>query len=144
MNKDEFFMKIAIQEAKEAAIAQEVPVGAVITCGDQLIAKAHNQTETLNDVTAHAEMLALTAAMDSMSSKYLTECTLYITLEPCVMCAGAIGLSQIKKIVYAADDSKRGYSKFQPPILHKKTIVETGLLQTEASELLKDFFKDRR
>ena len=144
MNKDEFFMKMALQEAEIAAENHEVPVGAVIVCGDKLIAKAHNQTEQLNDITAHAEMLALTAAMDAMGSKYLAECTLYVTLEPCVMCAGAIGLSQIGRIVYAASDPKRGYSRCKIAVFHKNAKVETGLFEEEASGLLKSFFKARR
>ncbi len=144
MNHDDFFMKMALQEAEIAFRNHEVPVGAVITCGDKLIAKAHNQTEQLNDVTAHAEMLALTAAMEAMGSKYLTDCTLYITLEPCFMCAGAIGLSQISRVVYAASDSKRGYSQCETPILHKNTVVEKGIFEKEASDMLKSFFKARR
>lgn len=137
-------MRIALQEAEKAAELHEVPVGAVIACGDKLVAKAHNQTETLNDITAHAEMLALTAAMEATGSKYLPDCTLYITLEPCIMCAGAIGLSQIKRIVYAASDSKRGYSRIDTPVFHKNAKVETGLFEDEASQLLKNFFKARR
>lgn len=144
MNRDEFFMKIALQEAEKAAKSHEVPVGAVIVCGDKLVAKAHNQTESLNDITAHAEMLALTAAMEATGSKYLPDCTLYVTLEPCIMCAGAIGLSQIKRIVYAASDSKRGYSRMDIPVFHKNAKVEIGLFEDEASQLLKNFFKARR
>ena len=117
MDIDLFFMQIALQEAKKAAEKHEVPVGAVVACGNNLIAKAHNQTETLNDITAHAEMLAITSAMQAINSKYLPECSLYITLEPCIMCAGAIGLSQIKRIIYAAGDSKRGYSRADIQIL---------------------------
>jgi len=137
-------MKIALQEASLAAEKHEVPIGAVIVCGDQIIAKAHNQTEMLNDITAHAEMLALTAAMQAMSSKYLPDCSLYVSLEPCVMCAGAIGLSQIKRVIYAAKDSKRGYTRCQIPIFHKQTEVIHGICETEAIQLLQNFFKARR
>jgi tRNA(adenine34) deaminase len=143
MNKDEYFMKIALQEAALAAEKHEVPIGAVIVCSDQIIAKAHNQTEMLNDITAHAEMLALTAAMEAMSSKYLPDCCLYVTLEPCVMCSGAIGLSQIKRVVYAAKDSKRGYTRCQIPIFHKQTEVIRGVCE-QAVQILQTFFKARR
>lgn len=144
MNKDDFFMNIALQEAELAAANHEVPVGAVIVCNDKIIAKAHNQTEMLNDITAHAEMLALTAAMEAMGSKYLTDCSLYITLEPCIMCAGAIGLSQISRVIYAASDSKRGYSRCNIPIFHKNTEIKVGLFEEKASAMLKTFFKARR
>lgn len=137
-------MKIALKEARLAAEKHEVPIGAIIVCGDQIIAKAHNQTEMLNDITAHAEMLALSAAMEAMSSKYLPDCSLYVSLEPCVMCAGAIGLSQIKRVIYAAKDSKRGYTRCQIPIFHKQTVVSQGICETEAAQLLQRFFKERR
>ena len=144
MNKDEYFMKIALQEAAFAAEKHEVPIGAVLVCADQIIAKAHNQTEMLNDITAHAEMLALTAGMEAMSSKYIPDCSLYVTLEPCVMCAGAIGLSQIKRVIYAAKDSKRGYTRCKIPIFHKQTEVIQGICETESVQLLQHFFKARR
>ncbi|MFO7788984.1 MAG: nucleoside deaminase [Bacteroidales bacterium] len=144
MNKNELFMRMALQEATLASEAGEIPVGAVLTCGDRVIARAHNQTETLQDATAHAEMLALTAGMAYMSSKYLPECHLYVSLEPCIMCAGAIGLSQIKQLHYAAGDEKRGYRQYGVKILHPKTEVFSGLFESESEALLKTFFKARR
>ncbi len=141
---DEYFMKIAFQEAQKAADADEVPVGAVIVCNNQVLAKAHNQTELLTDVTAHAEMLAITAAMQNLGSKYLNECTLYVTLEPCVMCAGALAWSQIGKIVYAAEDEKRGFERIGRKLLHPKTEVNIGIMQNESSHLIKEFFKKKR
>lgn len=144
MNKNEIFMRMALQEAGLAAEAGEIPVGAVLTCGDRVIARAHNQTETLQDATAHAEMLALTSGMASMSSKYLPECNLYVSLEPCIMCAGAIGLSQIKQLHFAAGDEKRGYRKYRGNILHPKTEVFSGLCASESADMLRTFFKARR
>ena len=141
---DNYFMKEALKEAKKAADKDEVPVGCVIVCDNQIIARAHNYTEALNDVTAHAEMQAFTSAADYLGGKYLNECTLYVTLELCVMCAGASYWSQIKKIVYGAKDEKRGFSKLSKNILHPKTEVVSGLLQDECSKLLTNFFKSKR
>ena len=139
-----YFMKEALKEAEKALGKDEVPVGAVVVCENQIIARAHNYTENLNDVTAHAEMQAFTAAADHLGGKYLNECTLYVTLEPCVMCAGASYWTQIKKIIYSAKDRKRGFSKLSENILHPKTAVESGLMSAECSKLLTDFFKLKR
>jgi tRNA(adenine34) deaminase len=141
---DIYFMEMAIQEAKIAAQNGEIPVGAVVVCNDILIAKTHNQTEKLNDVTAHAEILAITAATDYLGGKYLKNCTLYVTLEPCVMCAGALYWSQIGRVVYGASDDKRGYSLLNQKILHPKTKLTKGVLETEIQMLLQDFFRQLR
>lgn len=144
---DEFFMRQALHEAEEAARKGEVPVGAVIVVNDRIIARGHNLTETLNDVTAHAEMMAITSAADALGGKYLPQCTLYVTVEPCPMCAGALGWSQIGRIVYGASDPKRGFTRFcreNLSPLHPKTIVTTGVLSEEAGELMSDFFKAKR
>jgi tRNA(adenine34) deaminase len=141
---EEYFMKKAIEQAKTAFDKNEVPVGAVIVYKNSVIAAAHNLTETLNDVTAHAEMSAFTSASNRLGAKYLNECTLYVTLEPCVMCAGASYWTQIGKIVYGATDEKRGFSKFSRQILHPKTIVNAGVCKDECSELISDFFKKHR
>lgn len=138
------FMKMALDEARAAAAQGEVPVGAVVVCQDRVIARAHNLTETLVDVTAHAEMQAITAAAAFLGGKYLDQCTLYVTLEPCVMCAGAIGWSQLGRLVYGASDDKRGYTLYAPSALHPKTRVTAGILAAEASEIVVDFFKRRR
>lgn len=140
----EYFMKKAIIEAQKAYDENEIPVGAIIVVNNQIIAKAHNQTERLQDVTAHAEILAITAASDYLGTKYLKECTLYVTLEPCPMCAGALAWSQIGKIVFAASDIKKGFSLINNPLLHPKTIVEKGILENESKELLQQFFRKRR
>ena len=137
-------MRQALEEAKKAAAADEVPVGAVIVCNDRIIARGHNLTETLTDVTAHAEMQAITAAANFLGGKYLTDCTLYVTVEPCVMCAGALGWSQISKIVYGAADEKRGFTRFAPNSLHPKTEVISSVLEADCSELMKDFFRKKR
>ena len=137
-------MQQALQEARKAAEAGEVPVGAVVVCRDRIIARAHNLTETLNDVTAHAEMQAITSAAASLGGKYLTDCTLYVTLEPCVMCAGAIAWSQMGKLVFGAVDEKRGYRRYAPQALHPKTEVVTGVKAEECAQLMKDFFKKKR
>lgn len=145
--RDEYYMGIALQEAREAARRDEVPVGAIITVGDRIIAKGHNLTETLNDVTAHAEMMAITAAADALGGKYLPQCTLYVTVEPCPMCAGALGWSQIGRIVYGASDPKRGFTRFcrdNLSPLHPKTIVTPGVLAEEAAQLMSDFFRSKR
>ena len=144
MANDEFFMKEALKEAQKAFEKDEVPVGAVIVHNNKIIARAHNLTETLNDVTAHAEMQAFTAAANNIGGKYLTDCTLYVTLEPCVMCAGAAFWSQISRVVYGATDIKRGYSIIESPLLHPKTEVLKGVLENDCAMLLKEFFKKKR
>jgi len=141
---DKYFMKQAFEEAMKALEKKEVPVGAVIVCNDRIIARAHNMTETLKDVTAHAEMLAITAATEFLGGKYLNNCTLYVTLEPCSMCAGALNWSQIGRVVYAATDEKRGYSLFSPCLLHPKTEVSSGIMADEAKMVIVDFFKNKR
>ena len=141
---DEYFMKRALAEAEQAFREGEIPVGAVVVCQNKIIARAYNQTETLTDVTAHAEMLAITSATGWLGGKYLTGCTLYVTLEPCVMCAGALGWTQIERIVWGASDPKRGFQKFAPEALHPKTVVSGGILAPECEELLRSFFEARR
>ena len=141
---DEYFMKEAIKEAQKAFERDEVPVGSVVVCNKQIIARAHNFTQRLNDVTAHAEMQAFTSAADFLGGKYLNECTIYVTLEPCVMCGGASYWAQLKKIVYGAKDIKRGYSQLSKNILHPKTEVISGIMAAECSKLLTDFFKKKR
>ena len=141
---DEYFMNEALKEAQKAFDADEVPVGAVIVANHKVIARGHNYTERLNDVTAHAEMQAITSAANAIGGKYLTDCTLYVTLEPCVMCAGALQWSQITKIVYGAEDEKRGYSKLAKGALHPKTSIVGGVLKEQCSELLKVFFIKKR
>lgn len=141
---DSGFMKIALEEARAAYTAGEIPVGAVIVCAGKVIARAHNLTETLHDVTAHAEMQAITAAADYLGGKYLNECTLYVTVEPCAMCAGALGWAQIGRIVYGARDEKRGYSVYAPSALHPKTKVSGGVMADDAAALMMDFFRARR
>ena len=142
--KDEQLMAKAVAEAQIALEAGEVPIGAVIVCNDRVIARAHNLTETLCDVTAHAEMQAITAAANMLGGKYLTDCTLYVTVEPCPMCAGAIGWAQIKRIVYGARDEKRGFEKYAPGVLHPKSTVTGGVLEEECKDLMQNFFKARR
>lgn len=144
MADDNFYMKQALMEAEKAATRGEVPVGAVVVCRDRIIARTHNLTETLNDVTAHAEMQAITAAANALGGKYLTDCTLYVTVEPCVMCAGAIAWAQTGRLVFGAEDEKRGYQRFAPQALHPKTEVVKGLMADECAALMKDFFKKRR
>jgi tRNA(adenine34) deaminase len=141
---DTYFMKQALVQAKKAYDKDEVPVGAIIVCDNHIIARAHNYTEVLNDVTAHAEMQAFTAAADYLGGKYLNECTLYVTLEPCVMCGGAAYWAQLKKVVYGAKDEKRGFSTLTQNILHPKTEIEGGLLKEECVTLLSNFFKSKR
>jgi tRNA(adenine34) deaminase len=144
MKEDAYYMRQAIDEAISAAEAGEVPVGAVVVCQDQIIARAHNLTQTLNDVTAHAEMQVITAAADALGSKYLSECTLFVTVEPCVMCAGAISWAQLGRLVFGADDQKRGYRKYADNLLHPKTTVVTGILADECADLMKRFFVKKR
>ena len=141
---DESFMQEALKEARDAFAAGEVPVGAIIVCQNRIIARAHNLTELLNDTTAHAEMQAYTSASHFLGGKYLNECTLYVTLEPCVMCAGAAFWTQLGRIVYGADDKKRGYRLVNSMILHPKTQVTSGVLAEKSTTLLKQFFKDKR
>jgi tRNA(adenine34) deaminase len=141
---DEYFMRQALAEAKNAFDRDEVPVGAIVVAKNLIIARAHNLTETLNDVTAHAEMQAITAAANSTGNKYLEGCTLYVTIEPCVMCAGALFWSQIDKLVFGAYDPKRGYSRSTMPLLHPRTIVIPGILADESELLMKEFFKRKR
>ncbi len=141
---DAYYMKQALSEAQLAAERGEIPVGAVVVCKDRIIARAHNLTETLADVTAHAEMQAITAAAATLGGKYLNECTLYVTLEPCVMCAGAIAWAQMGRLVFGAGDEKRGYQRYAPNALHPKTVVVTGILAEECATLMKDFFIARR
>ena len=144
MADDTFYMKQALQEARKAFERGEVPVGAVVVCRDRVIARSHNLTEALNDVTAHAEMQAITAAADYLGAKYLSDCTIYVTVEPCVMCAGAIAWSQMGRLVFGAADEKRGYQRFAPNALHPKTVVVQGLMADECAGLMKDFFKKKR
>lgn len=141
---DDSFMKEALKEARKAFDADEVPIGAIIVCNNKIIARAHNYTERLNDVTAHAEMQAFTSAANHLGGKYLTECTLYVTLEPCPMCAGASYWTQIKKIVFAARDEKRGYALYSDKLLHPSTEIIGGIMEQEAKKILKDFFKKKR
>lgn len=141
---DEEYMRCALSQARLAFEKDEVPVGAVVVCRDHIIARAHNLTETLHDVTAHAEMQAITAAADALGGKYLDVCTLYVTVEPCVMCAGAIGWAQMGRIIYGASDPKRGFASFAPHALHPKTQVTGGVLEEECAQLMKDFFKRKR
>lgn len=141
---DDYFMNEALKEARKAFDAGEVPVGAVIVADKKIIARAHNFTERLIDVTAHAEMQAITAAANAIGGKYLNDCTLYVTLEPCLMCAGALQWSHITKIIYGASDEKKGFSKINQPVLHPKTTVIKGVLENECSKILKDFFQSKR
>lgn len=141
---DEYFMKAAIREAQQAFDKDEVPIGAVIVCRNQIIARAHNLTETLNDVTAHAEMQAITSAAGYLGGKYLSGCTLYVTVEPCPMCAGALYWSQIDKIVFGIRDEKRGYSLLSNKLLHPKTTVKSGVCETDILNLMKNFFLSKR
>jgi tRNA(adenine34) deaminase len=139
-----YFMRAALQEARQAAADNEIPVGAVVVLDNRIIARAHNQTERLNDVTAHAEMLALTAAANYLGSKYLMDCSLYVTLEPCVMCAGALAWAQIGRVIYGASDEKRGFVRTSSAILHPKTTVAYGILEAECADLLREFFQRKR
>ena len=141
---DEYFMQQALLEAGIAAAEDEAPVGAVIVCNDRIIARAHNLTERLKDPTAHAEMLAITSAAGSLGAKYLTECRLYVTVEPCVMCAGAIGWAQLATVIYGTPDEKRGFTRFAPHALHPKTKARNGILATECAGLMKVFFQNKR
>ncbi|MBR3745214.1 MAG: nucleoside deaminase [Bacteroidales bacterium] len=141
---DNQYMQMALEQARAAGERNEIPIGAVVVCKGRVIARAHNLTETLNDPTAHAEMQAITAATEYLGGKYLTDCTLYVTVEPCPMCAAALAWAQIPRVVYGADDPRRGYSLFSPSLLHPRTKVTKGVLADECSTLMKDFFKARR
>lgn len=144
MGEDERYMREALQEARYALADGEIPIGAVVVGRGRVIGRGHNMTEKLHDTTAHAEMLAVTAATEALGGKYLTDCTLYVTVEPCPMCAGALNWAQIGRIVYGAINPRRGYSLFTPSLLHPKTQVAAGVLAEECSALMKDFFKERR
>lgn len=144
LKKDELYMRKALAEAEEAMRAGEIPIGAVVVCKDRIISRAHNLTETLCDVTAHAEMQAITSAANLLGGKYLTDCTLYVTVEPCVMCAGAIGWAQIPRVVYGAADEKRGFHEYAPRAMHPKATVTGGVLEEECARLMKEFFRGRR
>ena len=144
MTTDEQYMLRALEQAQMATDRDEVPVGVVVVCQDRIIARGHNLTETLNDVTAHAEMQAVTAAANALGGKYLSDCTLYVTVEPCVMCAGALAWAQVGRIVYGASDPKRGYSVYAPEALHPRTQVTAGVLAEECGELMRQFFKSKR
>ena len=141
---DERFMSMALDEARLAMSEGEIPVGAVMVCRGRVVARAHNQTEALNDVTAHAEMIAITSAANLIGGKYLTDCTLYVTVEPCSMCASALGWAHVSRVVYGASDEKRGYRRLAPGVLHPKTIVSAGVLSDDCAALMKDFFRERR
>ncbi len=141
---DDYFMKQALKEAQKAYEQKEVPVGAVVVCNNKIIARAHNSTELLTDVTAHAEILAITAASNYLGSKYLNDCTLYVTVEPCVMCAGAIQWAQVGKVVFATPDEKSGFLRFGKELLHPKTKLEMGVLAGEAKNMMQRFFIERR
>ncbi len=144
MFSDEYFMKIALREAEIARESGEVPVGAIVVSQNQVIARGHNQTELLKDVTAHAEMIATTAAANGLNNKYLNDCTLYVTLEPCAMCAGALAWAQLGRLVYGASDEKRGFTRHEPNLLHPKTVVVSGIMEIACGELLREFFKEKR
>lgn len=144
LKKDEQYMRRAIDEARQALEEGEIPIGAVVVAGGRIISRAHNQTETLHDVTAHAEMLAITAASNALGGKYLTDCTLYVTVEPCPMCAGAIGWAQVPRIVYGTADEKRGYRRYAPNVLHPRANAVGGILEEECRQLMLEFFKRLR
>ena len=144
MTDDEKYMRMALEEARKAMERDEVPIGAVIVCRGRVVGRGHNLTETLTDVTAHAEMQAITAASETLGGKYLTDCTLYVTVEPCLMCAGALGWSQITRVVYGANDDKRGYHTYCQSPFHKRTEVTGGILADECAALMRDFFKNKR
>lgn len=144
LKKDEQYMRRALDEARQALEEGEIPIGAVVVAGGRIISRAHNQTETLNDVTAHAEMLAITAASNALGGKYLTDCTLYVTVEPCPMCAGAIGWAQVPRIVYGTADEKRGYRRYAPNVLHPRANTVGGILEEECRQLMLEFFKRLR
>ena len=144
MEQDERYMREALREAGYSASEEEVPIGAVIVCKGRIIGKGHNMTERLNDPTAHAEMIAITAATEAMGGKYLNDCTLYVTVEPCPMCAGALAWAQIGRVVYGASDPKRGFSLFSPSLMHPKTKVISGIMAEECGNLVSGFFRNKR
>ena len=144
MDPDERFLREALREAAAAGAEDEVPIGAVVTCRGRIIARGHNMTERLHDPTAHAEMIALTAATEALGGKYLDDCTLYVTVEPCPMCAAALGWAQLGRLVYGAPDPRRGYTRFSPSLLHPRTEVRAGLLADECAVLVTDYFKSKR
>lgn len=144
MKEDEIYMRQALAEARAAAAEGEIPIGAVIVCKGRVIARTHNLTERLHDVTAHAEMQAITSASEYLGGKYLTDCTLYVTVEPCPMCAGALGWSQISRVVYGAGDEKRGFLTYAPRTLHPRTTLQGGVLEEECKALMQEFFRSRR
>lgn len=144
MTGDEKYMRMALEEARKAMERDEVPIGAIIVCRGRVVGRGHNLTETLTDVTAHAEMQAITAASETLGGKYLTDCTLYVTVEPCLMCAGALGWSQITRVVYGTNDDKRGYHTYCQSPFHKRTEVTGGILADECAALMRDFFKNKR
>lgn len=144
MNDDEKYMRLALIEAEKALQQDEIPIGCVIVCDGQIIGRGHNLTETLQDVTAHAEMQAVTAAAQTLGGKYLQGCTLYVTVEPCVMCAGAIGWAQVSRVVYGAAEDKRGFHLFAPRAMHPKCVIQGGVLEDECRLLIQDFFKNKR
>lgn len=143
-NNHEKYMFDALREAQRAAAEDEVPIGAVIVCQGRIIAKGHNMTERLNDPTAHAEMIAITAATEAVGGKYLNDCTIYVTVEPCPMCAGALAWSQIGKVVYGASDPKRGFSRFSPSLMHPKTEIVSGIMAEECGNIVSEFFQRKR
>ena len=142
--QDERFMRLALDEARQAYGKGEIPIGAVIVCKGRVIARAHNLTETLTDVTAHAEMQAITMAANELGGKYLTDCTLYVTVEPCTMCAGALGWAQVPRVVYGCRDEKRGYTDYAPRALHPKANITGGILEEECRQLMQSFFREKR
>jgi len=144
VNEDEYFMRIALQEAEKAFEAEEIPIGAVVVCKGRIVGRGYNLTEQLNDVTAHAEMQAFTAASQTLGGKYLKECTLYVTIEPCVMCAGAAYWTQIGRLVFGASEEKRGFTTKSSNLLHPKTVTQSGILAEECALLMKRFFQDKR
>jgi len=144
MEVDERYMSLAIAEARKAEQTEEVPIGCVIVADGQIVGRGHNLTQTLQDVTAHAEIQAITAAAQTLGGKYLTDCTLYVTVEPCVMCAGAIGWAQVARVVYGCADDKRGFTRFAPQALHPKTQVKSGVMADECAQLMQHFFQSKR
>lgn len=144
INNDEYFMQIALQEAQVAYDKGEIPIGAVIVANNKIICKAHNEVERLKDPMAHAEIIAITVALEYFDTKYLDSCSIYVSLEPCPLCASAMQLTRIGKLIYSASDTKNGYSKYTPTLLHRKTIVKSGIMEAESIELLKNFFESKR
>ncbi|MDE6449864.1 MAG: nucleoside deaminase [Muribaculaceae bacterium] len=144
LDNDTYFMNLALAEARKALAEDEIPIGAIVVCNGNIVGRGHNMTETLGDVTAHAEMMAVTSAAQTLGGKYLSDCTLYVTVEPCLMCAGAIAWAQVKRIVYGARDTKRGYTVYTKTPFHPRATVTGGVLENECAQLMKDFFAKRR